>query len=343
MTSRELVRRTLEGEDPPRVPRQTWLLPWAESNHPQAVERLRRTWSDDIVNAPALYCSPPPVSGERYRRGTYIDEWGCRFSNPQDGIIGLVHDPLIADWSDLETFTPPEAVLDLDVEAINAFCSDSEAFVLAGTVVRPFERLCFLRTMEQALIDLHEQPAELFTLLETIHRFYLREVEAWARTDVDAIALMDDWGTQAGLMVNPAFWSEVFRPLYAEYAGIARAHGKKVFMHSDGHITAIIGELAEAGVDALNSQLFCMDLEELGRLYRGRITFWGEIDRQHILAYGTREEVAAAVEKVYHELWDSGRVIAQCEFGPGAIPENIFAVFETWDRIHPGEGTQPTR
>jgi len=263
----------------------------------------------------------------------------CRFENPQDGIIGIVHEPLIATWDDLEDFTPPEVVLDLDVDAINAFCRDSEEFVLAGTVVRPFERLCFLRTMEQALIDLFEQPPELFELLDTIHRFYLREVEAWAATGVDAIALMDDWGTQAGLMVDPAIWHEHFRPLYADYAEIARARGKKVFMHSDGHITGIIGELASLGVDALNSQLFCMDIEELGRLYRGRITFWGEIDRQQILAYGTPADVEQAVERVYDNLWADGGCIAQCEFGPGAMPENIFAVFSAWDRLHPGKGT----
>ncbi len=343
MTSRELIRRTLEFDSPDRIPRQTWLLPWAERNHPAEVERLRRLWPDDLVSAPALYRTPVPVSGERYRKGAYVDEWGCRFENPQDGIIGIVHDPLIRTWDDLENFLPPEAVLALDVDAVNAFCRDSDAFVLAGSVVRPFERLCFMRTMEQALIDLYEQPAELFELLAIIHRFYLREVEAWAQTEVDAIALMDDWGTQGGLMVNPAIWTEYFRPLYADYAGIARACGKKVFMHSDGHITAIIGALAEAGVDALNSQLFCMDIQELGRLYRGRITFWGEIDRQHILAYGTPGEVEEAVRMVYEELWADGGCIAQCEFGPGARPENVFAVFESWDRIHPGEGTRPTR
>ena len=34
MNSRELVRRTIEFDSPPGIPRQTWLLPWAEDHYP---------------------------------------------------------------------------------------------------------------------------------------------------------------------------------------------------------------------------------------------------------------------------------------------------------------------
>ena len=60
----------------------------------------------------------------------------------------------------------------------------------------------------------------------------------------------------------------VLKPGYAEFCRLAHSAGKFVFCHSDGNISAIYPDLIEIGVDALNSQLFCMDLEELGRLYR---------------------------------------------------------------------------
>gem|GEM_PF-2457249 len=41
------------------------------------------------------------------------------------------------------------------------------------------------------------------------------------------------------------------------------------------------------GVDVLNSQLFCMDIEKLGEQFCGKVTFWGEIDRQRLLPFGT--------------------------------------------------------
>lgn len=336
MDSRELVRRTLEFASPAGIPRQLWLLPWAELHHPEAVERIGREFPDDIVSAPAAYLAPLPVEGDRYRKGRYVDEWGCRFDNPLDGVIGIVREPLIADWSDLERLRPPEATLAPDVERINAFCRASDKFVLNASLARPFERLGFLRTLEQALVDLVLQPPELFALLDLIHGHYLKEVEAWSATEVDAICLMDDWGTQRAMMVAPDLWRRLFKPMYRDYAEIARGRGKYVFMHSDGWITDIIEDLIEVGVDALNSQVYCMGVAELGRRFRGRITFWGEVDRQNLLAFASPAEVREAVIEIKEQLYAGGGVIAQCEFGPAARPENVIEVFKTWDALAAG-------
>jgi hypothetical protein len=107
-------------------------------------------------------------------------------------------------------------------------------------------------------------------------------------------------------------------------------------MHSDGNISAIYPHLVELGLDAINSQVFCIGLEKLAP-FRGRITFWGEPDRQHLLPHGTRTEVGAAVRQMHEMLWaDGGGCIAQCELSVGANPENVRQVFETWNRLVPG-------
>jgi len=333
MTSRDLVRRTLEFARPPSVPRQAWVLPWAEDHHPDAVARLRADFPDDIVASPGLYRRPLPVTGSRYAKGLYVDEWGCRFDNIHGGVIGIVREPLIRDWSDLDSFRTPACTLDLDRDAINAFRASTGRFVLAGTLVRPFERLCFLRTMEQALADLMLRPPGFAALLHRLHQHYLAEVEAWSRTDVDGIVIMDDWGAQDRMMVAPAAWRELFKPIYRDYCEIARRAGKFVFMHSDGNIIDIIDDLIEVGVQALNSQVKCMGVPELGRRFRGRLTFWGEIDRQELLAFGSTQDVARAVSEARTFLYADGGVIAQCEFGPGAKPENVIEVFRAWQRL----------
>jgi uroporphyrinogen decarboxylase len=183
------------------------------------------------------------------------------------------------------------------------------------------------------MVDLVEEPPELLELLRRIREHYVREVEVWARTDVDAIMIMDDWGTQRGMMVSPRVFRRHFRPMYEDFAAIARRHGKFVFMHSDGNILDIMEDLVAIGIDAINSQVACMGVGELARRFAGRITFWGEIDRQILLAHGTRAEVEAAVRDVRAHLYADGGVIAQCEFGPGAIPENVWHVFETWQSL----------
>jgi hypothetical protein len=330
-SSRKLVEKTLQFDSPHRIPRHVWSLPWTEKHHTDSLRLLSERFPDDIQSAPAKYHKSTEAKGDRYGRGTYFDEWGCIFENPEAGIIGIVRKPRIAHWKDLEDFSPPESTLSLDRESVNIFCSESEKFVLSETTARPFERLQFLRTMEQALIDLIEQPPDLMELLQKIHAHYCKEIEVWAQTDIDGIALMDDWGTQSALITSPEIFRKIFKPMYRDYVEIANHYGKYVFLHTDGYIMDIFPDFIEIGIDAINSQIFCMGLKELGRRFRGQISFWGEIDRQHLLPNGTQEDVKKAVCEVKEELYEDGGVIAQCEFGLRAKPENVIAVFETWD------------
>ena len=94
-----------------------------------------------------------------------------------------------------------------------------------------------------------------------------------------------------------------------------------------------MADLIELGLDAMNSQLFCMDIEEIGRRYAGKLTFWGEIDRQHLLPYATTDQIAQAVQRVKQALYHQGGVIAQCEFGAGANPDNVEMVFQAWEDL----------
>jgi uroporphyrinogen-III decarboxylase len=195
---------------------------------------------------------------------------------------------------------------------------------------RPFEQLQFLRGSENLYLDLADPPAELLAFMRELHAFYCEVLETWAGTAVDALRFMDDWGSQRALLIAPALWRELFKPMYRDYAQIAHSHGKKLFMHSDGHIAAIYPDLVEIGIDAVNSQLFCMGLEDLAP-FAGRITFWGEIDRQHLLSDGTPAEIDRAVRRVHANLWRQGGCIAQCEFGAAARPENVRQVFASWN------------
>lgn len=330
MKSRELVVKTLEFDSPERIPRQLWLLPCAEELYPHEISRLGKDFPDDIVYAPAEYDSPLPVEGDAYKQGIFIDEWGCKFENKQSGYIGEVKEPLVADWNNVSNVKPPVEMLSFDNGAVNSFCRGTDKFVLATCCPRPFERMQFIRTTYNTFFDVIDRPEAFTTLLRSVHEFYLKEFELWARTDVDGLMFMDDWGAQQSLLISPDLWRTLFKPFYRDYISVAHDHGKYCFMHSDGFIIDIIPDLIELGLDALNSQIFCMGVETLGERFRGRLTFWGEIDRQHILPYSTVEEVAGAVRSVKDSLYDKGGAIAQCEFGPGALPENVYAVFETW-------------
>jgi len=79
-----------------------------------------------------------------------------------------------------------------------------------------------------------------------------------------------------------------------------------------------------------------MNIEELGKKYKGKITFWGEIDRQRVLPFGTPATVLEAVTRVRRALNDgTGGVIAQCEWGKNNPTDNIRAIFEAWNKPLP--------
>lgn len=340
-TSRELVHQTLAFEGPARAPRQLWLLPWAAWAYPAELEALRRDFPDDIVGVRGHLRELPPVQGDPYEVGDYVDEWGCVFHNIQRGVIGEVKRPLVEDWTaDLGKVHVPREWLTIDRHAVNRDCAATDRFTMAGACPRPFEQLQFIRGTANLYVDLMERPAALMRFMAEMHAFYCDLLEAWAATDVDALMFMDDWGSQRGLLIRPAIWRELFKPMYRDYVQIAHARGKRIFMHSDGHITAIYPDLVEIGVDAVNSQIFCMGAENL-RLFAGRITFWGEIDRQELLPNATPEEIDRAVRTVHANLWANGGCIAQCEFGAGARPENVRQVFASWDAVTGAAAARP--
>lgn len=341
-TSREIVKRTLKFENPERMPRDFWVLPWASSRFPEVVEKINAEYPGDFAGSGYFYKPSTVVKGDAYVIGEYIDDWGCVFNNIQDGVIGEVRNPIISDITEWKNILkPPYAQLPktvAEIEEMKTVCSRSYAatdkFIHANICPRPWERYQFLRGTENAMIDMMMPEEGGGELLKAIHEFYLREVELWAKTDVDGIFFMDDWGTQTQLLIPPRIWREFFKPLYKDYCDIAHANGKLTFMHSDGHISEIYEDLIEVGVDAVNSQLFCMDMADLEKRAKGKITFWGEIDRQHVLPAPDPQTARDAVRKVARHLYDPrGGLIAQFEFGPGANPECALAIFDEWAKV----------
>jgi len=343
-TPRDIVRRCLTFQHPERMPVQIWRLPWADQHIPEVVAEIDRRWPGDIGYPASPYRPSPRVHGNPHAEGEYVDEWGCTFLNLQAGVIGEVKAPLVADLDDWERLvqppyeTLPETVADAR-DSVNRACAASDKFMMSGCCPRPWERYQFLRGTENAMMDFMDPDERVQGVLRRIHDFHLKEVEFWASTDVDAISFMDDWGSQRQLLLPPRVWREWFKPLYKEYCDLAHAHGKFVFMHSDGHLSEIFDDLIEVGVNALNSQLFCMDMADLARRGKGKIAFWGEIDRQHVLPAKDPAMGRWAVREVANHLYDpAGGVFVQFEMSPGAHGPTVIAVMEEWDAVQREHG-----
>ena len=334
MTSREMVYRTLEMKKPPRAPRDLWILSWAYIYHKDEAEEIHRRFPSDMTVPPDPLLEYPPASGNAYEPGVSTDAWGCKFVNIQRGVHGEVKEPLVCedDWSDAGKIRFPKELLSVNRDKVNRFCASSDKFIFSECVPRPFEQLQFMRGTERFFYDIMDQPPKMMSFIATMHEFYCELLSKWAKTDVDSLNMMDDWGSQNALLINPQIWRQVFGPMYKDYIDIAHSAGKKAFMHSDGHILEIYPDLIGMGLDAINSQIFCMGIDNL-KQYAGKITFWGEMDRQHLLPHGTPDEINDAVAKLKENLWTDGGCIAQLEFSAGTNPANVALTFEAWDRI----------
>ncbi len=349
MTAKERVIKAINFDYPDRVPRDLWWLPAVEMTQKKELENLLKKMPMDIgtpkfkagVSDRQKGKSTILVSSVRnhpldtlHKKGKYVDEWGSVWHVAEDGVVGEVKEPVLGDLSKIVEFSPPWEYLEsTDLSEVNRSCAESDKFMLSDVCARPFERMQFVRGTQEFFMDLGYGSRGIFKLRDMVHEYNLRHIKMWLETDVDGILMMDDWGAQNSLLISSPLWREFLKPLYVEYCELIHKHGKYVFFHSDGWIEDVYDDIIEMGVDVINSQLFCMNIEKLAEKYKGKITFWGEIDRQRILPFGSIRDVSEAVYRVRRALDDStGGIIAQCEWGKNNPAENIESVFDAWSR-----------
>ena len=331
MTSRELVLRTLNHQ-PVRAPRDLWPSPQIEADRGDELAEINLRFPSDIVSADFRYGPGKRGQGKPSREGTYADAWGCTWAAAQHGGRDEPQSPPLADLKKAAGYQPPLELLEAARFAkVNRACETTSRFVLARTDIRPFERLQALHGNEATLLGLARGSKDLRTLLATIHAFYCREIALWAETEVDGVAIGDEWGTPEGLRIAPEMWRDIFRPLYRDYCQVLREKDKFVFFRSGGNMADIFGDLVKIGVDAIHAQWSSMNVEKLAKKHRGKVTFWGGIDRPQVLVSGTVEEIREDVRRVRRALdFGSGGVIAQCPWESGAPLRNIATAFEQW-------------
>jgi uroporphyrinogen decarboxylase len=177
-------------------------------------------------------------------------------------------------------------------------------FVVLGGFTPVFYLMADLCGMQETLVSLLKKPAFIEALVQKIGEFYrgyTMEIAATCQGSVDAIAFGDDFASQRAMLFSPVLWRRFFRPLWEELFGIARKSGFKVFFHSCGSIAEVIPDLIDAGLDVLypiQPTAQGMDIAGLKRRFGDLLSFYGGIDVQGLLPFGTPKEVAAEVERV---------------------------------------------
>lgn len=196
--------------------------------------------------------------------------------------------------------------------------------------LRLFERLQWLRGYTNPFLDFVELPKELYELANMIVDHNLLWIKQSITIGADGVGFSDDWGTQKALMINPKKWREFFKPLYRRMFEPIKQAGMLVHFHSDGYIIDIIPDLKELGVDVINPQTNCHDLEKLGKIcIKLPLCVNADIDRQGVLSYGTPDDVKEYFHKVAYFLGShDGGLMFSCECGSDTPLENIEAAMQ---------------
>ena len=200
-----------------------------------------------------------------------------------------------------------------------------------------FDIARFIRGTEEFFIDLAIEPKKAEVLLDKVNDLYISFFErCMTRVGplVDGVYIGDDFGTQQGMAMSPEMWRKYIKPRYKKLISVIKGYGLKCCHHTCGGVFPIIPDMIEVGVDVLNPiQPLAkgMDPRILGEEFGRDIAFYGGIDEQRTLPYGTIEDVKNEVLQRIQALGKyNGYIVAPSHaFQPDTPIENIIAVYET--------------
>jgi uroporphyrinogen decarboxylase len=250
----------------------------------------------------------------------YTDDWGigwkkCEYETKfgKGKYTEIARHPLSDDKA-IDSYCPPDPHRDeLYQEAGSMIEHFREQYYIVGVAVTTvFETGWALRGLEKMLIDLALNPDLANRILDIPYNYHLEAAKRLTQMGVDMIWIGDDVGTQKGMLMDPGMWRKYFKPRMTNFIGTIKDINPalKVAYHSDGQIFEIIEDLIEAGVDVLNPvQPACMDPAKVNELYGDRLCFWGTIDEQQTLPFGTPDDVRSEVETRLKTIGKNGGLI----------------------------------
>jgi uroporphyrinogen decarboxylase len=214
----------------------------------------------------------------------------------------------------------------------------SRDFAVIGPWVSLFEIYCQMRGLEQAMMDVIDNPELVDAILdriESVQTAMMRRYFAATRGHLDLVFVSDDIAGQQSLLLSRPMWQRHLQPRLKRWCDLIHEHGLRVFYHTDGAARPLLRPIIDCGVDVLNPiQHACagMDMAELKQEFGREVIFHGGVDNQTVLPRGTPEDVRAEVRDCLRTLGAGreGFICCSCHnVQPGTPIENILALIET--------------
>jgi uroporphyrinogen decarboxylase len=305
----------------------------------QIVEPDMQLHSRFDVDALFLVPSEAPVAWEIIG-DTYIDEFGRRFRLGGDFCNQTGHPLQQGTPEELAAYKFPDMSQHNRVGGLadKARQLYEQGFgLVADGAWGIYEISSSLRGTEELFIEMVANPGYVEALAERVleehlkpfYTMLLKEVGDW----VQLVIISDDYGSQEGLLFSPNVLRRIYVPrLRRLVEHIKKLVDAKVYIHSDGAISAIIPDFIEAGIDGLNPVQYTakgMNANRLKREFGKDLGFFGGAIDNEILSFGSREEVERDVRRQVYGLAPGGGYLFATihNIPPEVPPENVVACF----------------
>jgi uroporphyrinogen decarboxylase len=196
--------------------------------------------------------------------------------------------------------------------------------------------------MEETLINLALKPKLIEAALEKIEHFIIGFCERMIKSSSVSAEIFwfgDDFASANGMIISPEHWRRYLKPVYRKVFALAKRHNMKVWFHSCGTFRPVMSDLIDIGMDiweTVQVHLPGNDPKELKDEYGRHITFYGGINSQKTLPFGTPEQVRAEVRERIRVLGAGGGYICSSDHTilPDVPFENVMAMVDEAKKFH---------
>ncbi|MBS1250107.1 MAG: hypothetical protein MAG431_01697 [Chloroflexi bacterium] len=283
---------------------------------------------------------------EREPHSPCIDSWGSGQKEVEPGqwYPGIHPLPDATTIEEIEAYpgwpdmSDPTRIAHVQSQAQALAQENQYAIMATPWLLFPLERAFAMQGMDVFLLNLAMRPNFAKALLEKIAqkcKELMGPFLAALGENVDIIKIGDDLGTQESLLMSPAMYREILKPIHADFIDfIKKRTAAKVFFHTDGDVFPLIEDFIEIGVDILNpiqtSAGRMSNLRELKTRFGDDIVLCGGIDTQRILPEGTPDQVRQEVRRVIDILGPGGGYLVSSvhTIMNDVPPENVLAMVD---------------
>ncbi|MBC7334346.1 MAG: hypothetical protein H5T85_07850 [Actinobacteria bacterium] len=211
----------------------------------------------------------------------------------------------------------------------------NEYLIIGDITVTVFEGSWHLRGFSNFMVDLIENQDLANAIMDMVMEYHLEAGKKYVEYGVDMIYMGDDFGGQSGPLISLDMYRRFFKPRHAKIIEELKKINPDIIIafHSCGSARFIIEDLIEIGVNILNPlqpRAKYMDPYELKSTFGDRLCFWGGIDEQQILPFGSPEDVRREVrEKISIFGKGGGYILAPAHALQSDTPlDNVLAMLD---------------